>query len=215
MVTFARIATAAALVCLASCGGGGGGTGAAIPGGSSAKAAPQTVAVTFSITIPKKTSSASRHQQYISASTASASVSVNSGSPVSAACSTTCTLTINAPVGPDTFSVSLYDASAVLLSQGSTSATISPTIANVIAIAFGGQVAKIQLSSAVANLVPGTLLTTAAVAVTALDADNNTIIGSDPFTNPITLTDSDASGATIPLDDLHHVAGRRQLQLHL
>ena len=195
MRTFARISAGLALVCLAACGGGGGGTGAAVPSGP-AKAAAQTVPVTFTITIPKKTSGATRHQQYISASTASASVSVNAGAPVSAACSTTCTLTVNAPVGLDTFSASLYDASAVLLSQGSTSATISPTIANVIGIAFGGQVAKVQLSTPVSNLVPGTLSTTTTIGVTAFDADNNTIVGSDPFANPITLTDSDGSGAT-------------------
>ncbi len=195
MVSFVRIALAAAMVSLAACGGGGG-TGSSIPSATPTKAAAQTVAVTFTITIPRATSSTSRHLQYISASTASASVSVNAGAPVNAACSTTCTLTINAPVGLDTFAASLYDASHVLLSQGSTSATIGATIANVVAIAFGGQVAKIQLASAVTHLVPGTLATTATVSVTVLDADNNTIVGTDPYANPITLSDSDVSGNT-------------------
>ncbi len=196
-VSFVRIAIAAAMVSLAACGGGGAGTGSSsIPSATPTKAAAQTVAVTFTITIPRATSSTSRHLQYISASTASASVSVNAGAPVTAACSTTCTLTINAPVGLDTFNASLYDASHVLLSQGSTSATIGATIANVVAIAFGGQVAKIQLASAVTHLVPGTLATTATVSVTVLDADNNTIVGTDPYANPITLSNSDASGNT-------------------
>lgn len=195
---FTRLTLAVGIAGLASCGGGGGGGGSAIPSNGTPKTpTAQTVAVTFNIVIPPPAStSSSRRTKYISASTASATITINAGAPTTVACTTTCTVTVDAPIGLDTFAVSLKDASSNLLSQGSVTHAISATAANVVNISFGGQVAKIQLTTTVANLVPGTLATVAPVTVTALDADNNTIVGSDPYVNPITLSDSDVSGAT-------------------
>jgi virginiamycin B lyase len=193
---YTRLALAVGIAGLASCGGGGG-SSATPSGGTSKTPIAQTVAVTFNIVIPRPAgSSSSRRPQYISASTASASISINAGAPTTVPCTTTCSATVDAPVGLDAFAVSLHDASSNLLSQGSVSHTISATAANVVNIAFGGQVATIHLTSTIANLVPGTLATIAPVTVTALDADNNTIVGSDPYLNPIVLGDSDGSGAT-------------------
>jgi streptogramin lyase len=191
-----RLASALVVAGLASCGGGGGNS-ATPSSGTSKTPVAQSVAVTFNIVIPRPAgSSSSRRVQYISASTASASISINAGAPTTVPCITTCTATVDAPIGLDTFAVSLHDASNNLLSQGSVSSNINATAANVVNIAFGGQVAKVQLTSTIANLVPGTLATIAPVTVTALDAGNNTIVGSDPYLNPITLGDSDGSGAT-------------------
>jgi virginiamycin B lyase len=197
-ITYActRLALALGIAGLASCGGGGG-SSATPSSGTSKTPVAQSVAVTFNIVIPRPAgSSSSRRVQYISASTASASIAINAGAPTTVPCTTTCSATVDAPIGLDTFAVSLHDASSNLLSQGSMSSNISATAANVVNIAFGGQVAKIHLTSTVANLVPGTLVTVAPVTVTALDADNNTIVGSDPYVNPIALSDSDGSGAT-------------------
>ena len=194
-----RIAFALGIAGLASCGGGG---GSRTTPGTIATTSPavnrngQTVPVTFTIKIPRPTSGSSRRAQYISASTASATITINAGAPTSVPCTTVCTVTVNAPVGSDTFMASLYDGSANLLSQGSVVATISPTIANVVNIAFGGQVAQIVLSGTIANLVPGTLATNDTITIVTKDADNNTIVGTDPYANPITLTDTDGSGAT-------------------
>jgi streptogramin lyase len=191
-----RFTLALGIAGLASCGGGGGSSATPNSGGSKTPGA-QNVAVTFNIVIPRPAgSNSSRRAQYISASTASASISINAGAPTTVACTTTCSATVDAPIGLDTFAVSLQDVSSNLLSQGSVSSTISATAANVVNIAFGGQVKKVNLTSSIANLVPGTLATVAPVTVTALDADNNTIVGSDPYLNPITLSDSDGSGAT-------------------
>ncbi len=188
----------AVLLCVAAWSACGGGGAAVAPGGSTGTSpSTQSVKVTLTIVIPGKTTSGlSRHLQYISSSTASASVSVNSGMPTTAPCSTTCTLTVDAPVGSDTFAVSLYDASSHLLSQGSAGATISGTAANTVNIAFGGAVATVVLSSAVSHLVPGSLATAATVSIVTKDADGNTIVGTDPYVHPISLADSDGSGAT-------------------
>jgi hypothetical protein len=202
-------------VLLSACGGGGGSalpqahvTAAPIP---TPKANPQKV--TVSITIPAGTRNGSgrrRRPQYISVNTNSAAISVNGGTPViaglsanSANCTSspagvTCTLSIDAPVGPDTFVEQMYasvNGTGPVLSQSTTSATIVAGIANTVNMTLDGVVASIVLT--LANPTPpiGPPLTIP-LTVTFFDASNAAIIGSAPFANPITLTDSDTSGAT-------------------
>jgi len=189
---------------LAGCGGGGshGSTPAVLPSttGGNAAANGQTVAVTFSIVVPTAASAHTRRAQYISAATFTASISVNGGSAQTGSCtSLACTVTVNAPVGNDSFVVQLLDSSSNVLSQGSLSQTISGTAANTVTLAFDGVPSAITLTAATTHFVPGTLSSTSVISAVVKDAAGDTIIGSDPYVdasgtaNPITLTTSNAT----------------------
>jgi len=116
-------------------------------------------------------------------------------------CTTTCSGTVSAPVGSDTFTVNLYDATngtGSLLSTGTLTQTIVAGQANSVNVTFNGVVAS--LAVAIANVVsPGTA-GSVGVTVNALDADGNTIVGPGVYVNssgtPVTiaLTNSDTSG---------------------
>jgi virginiamycin B lyase len=202
------IASAAIAVLLAACGGGGGGahSAAVVPGSgptASAGANGQTVQVTFHIVVPPATSAHTRRAQYISAGTATASIKVNGGAAQTGACtSITCNVTVDAPVGADTFVVQLLDGSLQVLSQGSAAQAISGTIANTVNIAFGGVPKTAVITTAQANFAPGTLAQSSAITVTVQDAAGDTIVGTDTFVDaagnplPITLTKSDVSANT-------------------
>jgi hypothetical protein len=153
-------------------------------------------------------SSAARRPAFIAPSVRSGTFAVNGGTPQVAqlvagapGCATTtsgvtCIVTVQAPLGPDTFAVALYDganASGALLGTGSTTVTISGTNTTV-GITIGGVVAAVRLT--LANPVPaGGTPATLPLTVTALDADGNIILA-DPYATPIALSDSDTSGAT-------------------
>lgn len=195
---------------LAACGGGSTGTVLPHPP-SSAGSASQSV--TFRLTIPPASSSPASLQRrplYVSAGTQSATISVNGAAPsvinlaagssncAAAAGARTCSATIIAPVGSDTFSESLYastNGTGTPLSQNTTTATITAGQANVVNLVLDGVVASLKLSLANAAPTVGSK-TTIGLAVAAYDASGNQIIGSDPFTNAISLSDSDTSGAT-------------------
>lgn len=200
-------------IVVAACSGGG---QSAVPQGPSAVSAPtttgtdshskQTQSVTITVTIPTATtSSTTRRTLYVSQSTKSmvvtATLSSGSGrsSNATANCSgTTCTASVSAPIGTDTFSVSLYDGlngTGNVLSTGSTTTAIVAQQPTTLSLTFNGVVSKLALAPNPSTLALGTAAT-AAVTVTAQDADGNTIIGSDPYASPITLSSSDTSGAT-------------------
>jgi hypothetical protein len=111
-------------------------------------------------------------------------------------CTTTCQGSVSAPVGSDTFSVEAFDqqnASGDVLSQGSVIQTIVLGQTNTVSLSLGGVVGRITVGLASSTIaVAGSV----AVTVTALDAANRTIVGSESYSNPIALTDTDASGAT-------------------
>jgi hypothetical protein len=197
----------------AGCGGGGGGS-SSLPQTQTPTTPAGKQSVVVSITIPAATSGAAaakRSPLYVSANTQSASIAVNGGTPVianlsasSSSCTPatgggrTCSVTVSAPVGTDTFTEILYASTTgtgTPLSQNTTSAAIVAGKSNVINMTLDGVVSSIAL--ALANPTPA-LGTAASIAltVTIKDASGAAIIGSDPFTNPITLTDSDTSGAT-------------------
>ena len=109
--TYALVAIAALV---AGCGG-----GSSSPPTQSTQQPTQTnstASVQFTIVIPSANASATaRHPAYISASTKSASIAVtpngaSAGTPKVVNCTTTCSTTINAAIGSDTFAVNLYDA---------------------------------------------------------------------------------------------------------
>lgn len=108
-----------------------------------------------------------------------------------------CTIGVSAPSGNDQFTITAYDqanAKGNAIAQGTVAATISgsaqPATVNV---TVAGAIRKLALM--LSNPYPpvGTA-TTANVVVNALDADGNIVLG--PYAAPITLSDSDTSGAT-------------------
>ncbi len=199
--TALRISLCASVALLTACGGGGSSSSSLPPmAGSPAPAtvatAPQAVA--FSIAIPSAaTSSSQRRVAYISAGTKSASITYGGGSQT-VNCTQTCSTTLQVLPGTQTFSVSLYagaNATGGLLSTGSTVATIVAGQANTVQIVFGGVAAKLALSLGAAAVVAGSP-TTVPVFVHATDAAGYTIVGADPYQQPIVLKDDDPSGAT-------------------
>jgi sugar lactone lactonase YvrE len=166
--------------------------------------------VAFKITLPARTSAIRRAPRYVSASTQSASIGVAAGtaspSPATVVnCTTVCTAQIQAPVGSDTFAVTLYDmqnAAGNKLALGSLTQTIVANQVNVVNVALEGVVAGLAVVLN-PNVIPAGSSATVGVTVNALDAGNNIIIGPglavDASGNPVTvtLTDSDTSGATV------------------
>ncbi|GAC1304709.1 MAG: hypothetical protein NVSMB19_15720 [Vulcanimicrobiaceae bacterium] len=216
-----RIATA--LFCCAALAGCSGGSNSAPPtplAGVSQPPPPTSSSVArFVVKIPSQATAkaASLRPQYVSVSTQSIAIAVNGGAPTfanltptSANCQVvsgtlTCTVNVPAPTGTDTFAVTTYDqqlngsgavpAAAQALSTATMSATIAPNIANTVPITLDGIVAKVVLTlnptSTIARTAANIPLT-----VNAQDADGNTIVGPGNFSAPITITDSDTSGAT-------------------
>ncbi len=204
--------TASILACavtLAACGGGSGSSIPTVtqPAAPSGPTTQQSVPVHFTIVVPTPAPSTGRAPAYVSPSTQSVALGVtpqSGGTATNATvnCTTTCSGTINAPVGSDTFSANLYDAqnaSGNLLSTGSLTQTIVANQANTVNATFNGVVKSIAVSLATTHVTPGTA-GSVGVTLKALDADGNTIVGPGSYVNAsgtpltITLADSDASG---------------------
>jgi hypothetical protein len=122
------------------------------------------------------------------------------------AASASCHFSIAAPVGPDTFTISTYDAAQTsstpasplgnLLSTGSVSTTVVANTTNSVSVALNGVVAQITFNSATLHLAQGSP-NTINLGLAAKDAAGYTILGSAVnYAVPIILTDSDSSGAT-------------------
>jgi len=194
---------------------GGGTTGSAVPAttGTGAASTGATRNVTIAIFVPAPTTASARRRvpQYVSAATKSASIGLDGAAPIivnltpgSVNCPAAgsqgynCTATVTATVGPHTFVVSLYsgtNATGGVLSTGTVTATIGAGIANTVSLTLDGVPAGISISLATTAPPTGTAVDIPLV-VNVLDASGAAIVGADPYTNPITLTDSDTSGAT-------------------
>ncbi|HZO93473.1 MAG TPA: hypothetical protein VFB22_06850 [Candidatus Baltobacteraceae bacterium] len=200
---------ALAAVLLSGCGGGG---AFAPPVPVGRQAAGQTVAVQFTIALPAPagTSAVRRRVRYVSASTKSATVVVTpaggtASAPVVIACTkSACSGTVQAPVGSDTFGVKLFDAAngtGNLLSTGTLTQTIVLDAANHVNVTFDGVVRALTVALSPSAVTAGSA-SSVDVAVGALDADGNTVVGPGSYVdangNPLTiaLADSDTSGAT-------------------
>lgn len=162
--------------------------------------------VTFHIVVPAPSPTpvlpvphVDRH--YVSGNTTQAAVTVTpqGGAPyptiVFPCTPASCTGTVPAPVGPDTFLVSLYGGSRIsqdtLLSTGATDATIQPGIANIVNVTFNPVVSSIVLSVSPSVLPPGTP-GDATVGVNALDATGASIVGPGTYVN--------SAGAALAID---------------
>jgi hypothetical protein len=168
--------------------------------------------VSFKIVIPQTSTSQRSRPAYVSSATQSATITVtpsggSTGSPTAINCNTTsltCSGSVSAPVGSDTFTVNLYSGTnggGNLLSTGTVTQTIVAGQANSVNVTFNGVVASLSVTIGAATM--GTAATAIPVTVNALDAAGNVIVGPGGFIdangNPVTtiaLTDSDASGAT-------------------
>ena len=154
-------------------------------------AAAGTAEVHLVIMIPRTASSTTRAPQYVSPGTASISVSVD-GNTTSGPCATasaTCSFNFVAPLGSDTFTISAYDASAVLLGTGTTIATILPNGVNTIAVTFDGIAASLSVILSPNTLQLG-LASTTTLSVLAADADGYIILQPGNYMQPIQITTS-------------------------
>lgn len=200
--------------------GGGGGTSSALPSPNGARAASGTRNATFTLTIPARTSGAAsaRNPAFVSPNAQSISIAVANGngapapavtvnlSTTSPACSSittgglACTIVVSAPIGSDTFAVTLYagaNGSGSVLSTATVAGTVTAAQSNSIPIVLDGVVASIAVSVTNGNnVIPGGYATSLPVVITTKDASGATIVGGDPYANSITLINADASGVT-------------------
>jgi hypothetical protein len=216
----ARFAAFAAVLALAACGGGGGAANvpAALPVApvTTAPTGP-TTQVSFRINGGSVApSSAARTPKFISPATQSATISlvvqgqttlltavnVSPGSPncVGGASDLVCTVTVNAPIGTDTFVISTFDGpngTGNQLSTGTTIATVALNATNTVALVLNGVVAAVRVVLDPSSAPVGT---PAVVAVTVVAYDAATppdvIVGPGNYSTPITLTNSDTSNVT-------------------
>lgn len=202
---------------LGACGGGGGGsstppTGPAAAPTAGAQAGSGTLS--FAITIPSGSNAAanSRAPKYVSPSTASVTVTlagqttplgtVNTaaGAPgcTASANGTTCTVTVTAPAGNQTFNVATYsgpNGTGNQLSVARVPASISTNSTTTVPLALQGVVASVTAILG-STSVPVGAPAAVAVTIVAYDNSNNIIVGAGNFSSPVTVTDVDPSGNT-------------------
>jgi virginiamycin B lyase len=187
----ARLAGAAIIaVLVAGCSGGGGtSTAPSVPSAPQAPQVPQgTAQVTFTMKWTGPTQSAARSPRYVPPTARSVSVSVNGGTPqyLNAPAST---ITIDAPIGVDTFVFQTYDeqnGQGNVLSRASVTQQIVSGAANTVTATLNGVVASVTVS--LSNPSPNAgVPATVNVNVAAKDADGNTIVGPGDYSVPIHL----------------------------
>lgn len=169
------------------------------------------VSARFVIKVPNTHKSGTVRPEYISTSTQSLAIAVDAGAPTnvnltptspnctSTSGTLTCTATVSVTVGKHSFVLIAYDApngAGKALSSSTLADQSVPVGGATIPVVLGGIVASIALSLSSATPASGAPVTIA-LAVTAKDPDGNTIVGPGNYANgPISLTDSDTSGAT-------------------
>ena len=171
---------------LAGCGGGGSSAG----GGTATSVTPfATADVSVTVTVPRNATSAARSAEYVSAGTASISVTVG-GATTSAACAapaTTCTVQLVAPLGSDTFAVSLFDGSSNLLASGSVTQTITANVLNTVPLTFNGVIHTLSASLSAPSITLGAAASSI-LTIVAKDAAGDVIVPPGSYTMPITVT---------------------------
>ncbi|HTV75298.1 MAG TPA: hypothetical protein VME66_16515 [Candidatus Acidoferrales bacterium] len=183
----------------------------------------KNVTISLHIPGPAAATSSERSPKYVSASTESVAVVVQPGNDVvdfdtsatanpnctASASGTTCTATVDAPIGTDSFTFSTYDQpldpagspSGNLLSTGTTSQTIAAGTATTVNVTLNGVVSSIGVSVPNDALLVGTA-SQQPIVVTAYDADGNAIVGPGSYVDAngsplgIAVADSDPSETT-------------------
>ena len=220
------VAVAALLSATAGCGGGGGGgttPGGAISAGPTASPVARSASTgngSIVLTIPNRSTTPAdkkRRALYVSPSSVSLAIIVNSGTPVysdvsptSPLCTgivgaRTCTVPVYAAPGADTFSVNLYDAAngtGNLLAAGTASSTVAAGFS--LAVVLQGVPASVALIPDAGSTITQTGPAAFALAkcfanqnvdIVALDADGNQILG--PGAPTPTLASSDITQLVI------------------
>jgi streptogramin lyase len=180
---------------------------------SPAAASNGTARVTVKLTVPSvRNARAGRGRpDYVSAGTNSASIAVSTasttdGSPTILNCTSgqTCSTTVPAPVGSDTFTVTLYAESGgqgAVLGLGSALQTVSLGALNTVSLTLNGVVNTVALVANPASLPAGTAAAET-VNVEALDAAGDTIVAPGGYVdtngNPVSISVSktDYGGGT-------------------
>ncbi|HTW85237.1 MAG TPA: hypothetical protein VMD91_14300 [Candidatus Sulfotelmatobacter sp.] len=189
--TARAVGAALALTLGAGCSGGGGSPPVPTQSQKTPTAVLKAVTFTMHWNSASGTSSLVRTPKYVPATAASVSVSVNAGVPLYLNSPAT-TLTINAPVGTDTFAFETYDApngNGNVLSKATVTQAIVDGTANTVSAVLNGVVASVGVS--VNGTFPAGTTGTFAISAVAKDADGNVIVGSSSYSTPITLSISD------------------------
>lgn len=166
--------------------------------------------------IPLSKQRAHVRPRYVSPSTQSMTVVVAGGAvptqtynltPASSSCSTsagelTCSETAFFPPGQQTITIALYDqqnGSGHQLSTASEEVTIATGAVTNVSVTLNGvpSTAKVLLNGSASLNIPQGTPTSIPASVTAYDADNNIIMTPGSYSAPVTLSDSDGSGATM------------------
>ncbi len=207
---------------MTACSGGGGGQ--LPPSGSGSGG--QTATVHFHIAVADQTSSsvaaARKKPLYVSTATKSAAIAVRQSGAQTVTeavleCTSTCDGDVQAPVGTDAFTITLFDQSngaGNALSTGSTTATVAANQTNTVSVTFNGIVYSVALSAD--PLAAGTAASEP-LTVLVKDRDGKAIVGAGTYVdaggNPLTLrlsstdTTSGGSGAiTLSTATLHSPA---------
>lgn len=237
----ARTALYATVVAMLVAGCGGAGTGSPSPALPPVTGGMHNASVKFSFRIPPKTQSAQLRPNTISPSTQSIGVRVNSGAqqvfdalPTSPGCSagsngTTCTVTIDAPAGTDSFAVNTYSgtgATGAILDSTTLTAAILADATNTITITLGPVVSTTadsgpgSLRQAIADANPGDTVTFIIPVPSTITLTGGQItIGknisvSGPVSGTITVSANNASrifsiaaAATVAISNLTLTAG--------
>ena len=231
---------------LAIAGCGGGGTPSALPpsSGGGASLARSSAAMTFHFPAPTMASGA-RPPKYLSPNTTSIVITLTAlnGSPPSPAippttiavapgqgsCSAvtsggfSCTATVGAVAGNDTFLIQAYDSSGALLSSGSITVAVSPGTTTVVKTPFvlGGNATAFAIASPSPNPAIGVAATGASVTlypiadnaphsitvtVAAFDASKSEIVG--PLASPLPIV---VSGSGISLASSAFASGTTEI----
>jgi len=201
----------ASVLALAACGGGGSSPNTVTPVIPVAQG--KLVTPQFTIVIPAKKSSAKRRPEFVSTGTASITItltSVGGNTPTvtptsvttnisGASCSSGCT--VGGPPSPpgqaDAYTLVTFDGNGGAGNQLDTgSVTFTPTVGinNAASLTMHGIPVTVTVSGS--TLVADVALGSESLTVDAYDADSNLIVGTASYSNPITLTDNDATGIT-------------------
>jgi hypothetical protein len=219
-----RALVVASLLVLAGCGGGGGGSTpvphpTVAPSSSPTGSYKNMATLTLSIPLPASPSSTKRNPQYVSPSTTTLNVMVNSVNGQTGAaipgwvtpnpqivdltqpglCTTsdatkTCTIsTIPAPPGTVNYTFTVTDGTNALATFTGDE-NITQGASNNLNVTLQGIVKTVSVTGI--SLVAGTAFASQALTVSALDAGGNVILSPGAYSNAITLTDNDATGVT-------------------
>jgi hypothetical protein len=214
-----RIFACVTIATIAGCAGGGGSTPPAGHGGSTGPSGPATAAVPFSITIPQASAIAKmRRPAFISPATQSIAVTVypagtaepttptlsanvvagSNGCALNAAgTALTCTLSVTAPIGSDSFAIKTFagqNGTGAVLANANLPVTVTSGMPAIQFILSGTpQIVRLSLETPV---LPAGTSGTSVLDVNAYDPSGALIVAPGLFSSPLTIS-SDSSAVSL------------------